>query len=261
MKFQKLQPQNWDAYVSSHRSFDGMWIFQHVPKTAGSSITAALSAHAAPYTNIAADRQSDVPIRHQYRELAGSVPLERRDVPMRSVSGHLWKADVDVLLSRSPDARLFTFVREPVRRVISDFRYSRTPAHAQWEKQLAEFPNLDAYIEGSPAVRNKTTFFLAGVRDGDPAEIVPWILQRFDYIGLLEEMTLSHTILSRLLRMDNAEVEHRRSTEDMAENSEKPSPDQIARIKAMNDLDAALFSRVSAIHRRLKAEVSQGITA
>lgn len=252
MKFDTLTLLDWPRYLAHHARFDGMWIFQHVPKTAGSSITAALDAHAAPYTNVFADRASDVPLRAQYRELAGTIPLERDGVAMRSVSGHLWRTDIDILLSRAPDARLFTFVRDPVRRVISDFRYSRTPAHADWQRQIATFPDLDAYIEGSPAVRNKITFFLAGQRNGDPDKIVPWILSRFDYIGLVEEMPLSHHILARLLSMDGATVEHRRSTEDVAENAEPPTPGQIDRIRAMNSLDQALFDKVSLVHSQLK---------
>lgn len=261
MKFDKLRPPSWQRYLAHHSAHDGLWIFQHVPKTAGSSITAALSAHAAPYTNIAADRAADQPLRAQYRDMAANAPLERNGVPLRSVSGHLWKSDVDLLLSRSPDARLFTFVREPVRRVISDFRYSRTPAHAHWEKQLADFPDLDAYIEGSPAVRNKTVFFLAGVRDGDPAEIVPWILSRFDYIGLLEEMALSHAILSQLLRMPEAEAEHRRTTEEVAANAERPTEAQLERVRMMNRLDEALYNAVALTHRRLRTRALPGIAA
>lgn len=261
MKFQKLRPETWDAYAKAHEDFDGLWIFQHVPKTAGSSITVALSSHAAPYTNIAADRQAATPFRKQYRELSATTPLERDGKPMRSVSGHLWKADVDVLLGRDPDARLFTFVRDPVRRVISDYRYSRTPAHAQWQEQIKAYPDLDSYIEDSPAVKNKTVFFLTGERDGDAAEVVPWIMARFDYIGLLEEMEMSHTILARLLRMGEAQAEHRRSTEALPQNAETPTPAQLSRIRKMNDLDLALFNRVATIHRKLREADKPGIAA
>ena len=96
-------------------------------------------------------------------------------------------------------------------------------------------------------------FFLAGVRGGDPAEIVPWIVSRFDYIGLLEEMALSHTILSQLLCMPDADVEHRRSTEEVAANAERPTEAQLDRIRAKNRLDEALFNAVSLTHRRLRA--------
>lgn len=261
MKFNKLRPETWDTYSEDHAAFNGLWIFQHVPKTAGSSITAALAAQAAPYTNIAADRQGSTPFRKQYRELSASTPLTRNDTPVRSVSGHLWRADIDILLGRAPDARLFTFVRDPVRRVISDYRYSRTPAHAQWQKQIEDYPDLDSYIEDSPAVANKTVFFLTGEREGDAAEIVPWILARFDYIGLLEDMALSHMILSRLLRMNDAQPAHRRSTESVPENAEIPTPAQLSRIRAKNNLDQALFNRVSAIHRRLRDELMPGQAA
>ena len=261
MKFQKVRPENWNAYLEAHDEFKGLWIFQHVPKTAGSSITAALSAHAAPYTNISADRQISMPIRKQYSELCATVPLERNGKSMRSVSGHLWRSDVDILLSRDPNARLFTFVRDPVRRVISDYRYSRTPAHAQWQEQIAAYPNLDSYIEDSPAVRNKTVFFLTGEREGDASEIIPWIMARFDYIGLLEEMGLSHSILAKLLRFGEAQVEHRRSTEDLPQNTETPTTAQLSRIRKMNELDLALFNRVSAVHSKLQKFIASEILA
>ncbi|CAM3500475.1 sulfotransferase family 2 domain-containing protein [Paracoccus nototheniae] len=252
MKFHRLRPDTWNAYAKAHENFNGLWIFQHVPKTAGSSITVALSSHAAPYTNISPNRTTPTSIRKQYRELSATTPLERDGKPMRSVSGHLWKADVDALLGRDPDARLFTFVRDPVQRVISDYRYSRTPAHAQWQEQIKAYPNLDSYIEDSPAVRNKTVFFLTGERDGDAAEVVPWIMARFDYIGLLEDMEMSHTILNRLLRMGEAQVEHRRSTEALPQNAETPTPAQLARIRKMNGLDLALFRRVKVAHVKLR---------
>ncbi|TGN68021.1 hypothetical protein E4L95_02920 [Paracoccus liaowanqingii] len=252
MKFRRLRPDTWDAYNKNHEEFNGLWIFQHVPKTAGSSITAALSSHAAPYINISPDRNSPISIRKQYREMAATTSLDRDGRPMRSVSGHLWRADVDMLLERAPHARLFTFVRDPVRRVISDYRYSRTPAHAQWQEQISAYPNLDNYIEDSPAVRNKTVFFLTGERDGDAAEVIPWIMGRFDYIGLLEEMEMSHTILSRLLRLGKSKVEHRRSTEALPQNAEVPTPAQLARIRKMNDLDLALFRKVMVTHNRIR---------
>lgn len=252
MKFHRLKPGTWDDYARAHEAFDGLWIFQHVPKTAGSSITAALGAGAAPYVNIAADRQAATPFRRQYRALAQTTPLERDGRALRSVSGHLWRGDVDALIARAPEARLFTFVRDPVRRVVSDYRYARTPAHAQWREQIAAYPDLDAYIDDSPAVRNKTVFFLTGEREGDPAEVIGWILSRFDYIGLLEEMEMSHAILTRLLRLSAGGPQHRRPTEALPQNAEVPTPAQLARIRRMNDLDQALFNRVSAIHRGLR---------
>lgn len=230
MSFSDLETMSLHDFIARNRGDDGtLWFFQHIPKTAGSSFSAELAKHSGPYFNIFIDSEDrDTPYGDAFAAATARFLSSAETRRFRSASGHL---SID-LVERIRDAH---------------------PGPCGLAKEVADFPDLDAYIEGSPAVRNKTVFFLAGVRGGDPAEIVPWILSRFDYIGLLEEMALSHTILSQLLCMPDADVEHRRSTEEVAANAERPTEAQLDRIRAKNRLDEALFNAVSLTHRRLRA--------
>ncbi|MFD1914281.1 sulfotransferase family 2 domain-containing protein [Halodurantibacterium flavum] len=245
MRFSQLNDETVHEYLSANTDSTTPWIFQHIPKTAGSSLTAELSRHRSPYVNLFVDDSSAIPYRQQMMQHAASVEPVSDGRPLRSLSGHFTHDEIDVLQGRLPDARLFTFVRSPVERVISDFRYSRTPQHPDWRKVIEDFPTLDAFIEHSSAARNQMAFFMLGVREGDPTEIATAAMKRFNFVGSLDSYDVSFRALSLMLWTQSEPTVHARPTRETAENKVEITNGQIARIKEQNALDQAIFNRVT----------------
>lgn len=233
------------------RSADDFWFFVHIPKTAGSSLAAELSQVVAPYRNLSVDYAK---MRGSFDSEIGKVVhdyLAGEDFARdRSGSGHL-SMDLARLLGQANDrVRYFTFLRHPVARVISDYRYQRTPMHPPYEKFIKDFPTLESYVD-LPASQNKMSYFVTGNRDATKAEVLRCADTEFDFIGLLEMYPMSFNILFNLLgKPGRFPVEHVRKTPDTAQTSVTITPAAEAAIRDRNALDMALYNHV---HARLLA--------
>ncbi|MFC7703241.1 sulfotransferase family 2 domain-containing protein [Plastorhodobacter daqingensis] len=257
MKFSQLNRDNVQQYLWANGDPSALWIFQHIPKTAGSSLTVELRKNRPPYRNFFADFSSSVGPRDQMRALAETADLAPSKKPLRSASGHFFASEMDVLLKRYPDARLFTFVRDPIERVVSSYRYSRTPDHPQWEKMLLDYPDIETFIDRSPIARNETAFFMLGVRTGNAQEVASAALERFNFIGCLEKYPASFRALSSMLwRRSDPEVRVR-VTHATEHNRVELSESIRAQIERKNYLDLEIYKQVmnklTVIERALEA--------
>ena len=133
MSFADISALGGVSYIEQTRSADAVWGFSHIPKTAGSSLIASLEAHRAPYYNIRVKNYdtSNADFREQeweaVREFADNQKSVPEDTRCRSFSGHMRRPHVDFIRTELPGTRFFTLLREPVARVVSDYRYCMTP--------------------------------------------------------------------------------------------------------------------------------------
>jgi len=227
------------------RSAKDFWFFVHIPKTAGSSLSAELRKALRPYRNLSVN----------YANLKASFDADLQDVVDaylkdpefqngRSASGHVPMDLARQLGQADPRVRYFTFLRNPVARVISDYRYQRTPMHPPHEKFIKDFPTLESYVE-HPGSQNKMAHFVSGERRPTKAELLRCADEEFDFIGLLEMYPMSFNILFTLMGVPGTfPVEHVRKTPDTPETSVKITPAVEAEIRAVNDLDLALYEHV-----------------
>ncbi|WBH16072.1 sulfotransferase family 2 domain-containing protein [Sphingomonas radiodurans] len=228
-------------FFANERFTEELCIFIHVPKTAGSSLSAELARMRRPYRNI--HRQyfygETVTFTRIEDEIAAVID-DGTIAAARSCSGHFtWDMAAPIRTAR-PDARAFTFLRDPIQRVISDYRYSRTPSHPTYAQTIARFPTIEHYIE-APETQNKMARFLMPNDVVTSDQINAFIGSNYAFVGLLENYALSFNILSRLLGTNLLPSEHKRATEDTEDNHVDVTPDLHAAIAKYNQRDVALY--------------------
>ncbi|WP_093064257.1 sulfotransferase family 2 domain-containing protein [Sphingomonas sp. OV641] len=231
-------------FVNIDRFDTELCVFIHIPKTAGSSLSTELDRMRPPYHNIHrkyfyGDTVTFSRIEDEIAAVIDSGAL----ADARSCSGHFsWTLAAPIRAAR-PDARAFTFLRDPVKRVISDYRYSRTPTHPTYKETIERFPTIESYIE-APETQDKMARFLMPGDVRTPHEIDTFISTNYAFVGLLEMYPLSFNILSLLLGHDRMPSEHKRKTENTVDNAVDETPRLRAMIAECNQRDTVLYDIV-----------------
>jgi len=244
MKFGDLDHMTLAAFMDSAPR-DALWFFVHVPKTAGSSFSAELARDMRPYTNVHIDYtrpQSDNPAN---RRGAVEAFIAQPDFAAhRSASGHIPMSLARGIREARPDTQFFSILRSPLARVVSDYRYQRTPQHPPHREFIEKFPDIAAYAE-VPGTQNKMARFLTGKADPTLDETLRAADEDFAFIGLLEMYPMSFNIIFSLMGIDGkAPAEHKRKTPDTPETRVEMTPELAARIEALNATDMALYRHV-----------------
>jgi len=232
-----------------------------VPKTAGSSFAYEISELRRPYRNIHVDYE-DRSTPHEIK-LENAVTQFIRDfekTPFRSCSGHIHMRHVLRIRSAIPRSRIVSLVRNPVERVISDFRYARTPAHPPHKDFIEQFPTIGSYV-ASPASQNKTFRFLTPDPRMRTAEFFDFIDENVSFLGLTEMYAMSVNITAQLFGSDRQPTSYKRKTEPTGDNQVERTPELVNRIRETNVRDFALFRYVKErlLSRREQWLASRGV--
>jgi hypothetical protein len=151
--------------------------------------------------------------------------------------------DHALLIKRNrPDTRIITFLRKPADRVLSDFRYQRTPAHPPYREFIEKYPTLDDYL-ADPASQNKMSKILAPAHI-DPRNmeaLIEYLDENLTFIGVQDAYPLSFSLVFSLLGKDRHPRLHERRTEKTEFNQIELTAELENRIHSCNDLDLRLF--------------------
>ncbi len=244
MSFGDITANGLDAFISANRFADELCIFIHIPKTAGSSLSTELDRMRPPYHNIHRRYFYGETVTFSSIEDEIATVIDSGDLATaRSCSGHFSWKQAEPIRAVRPDARAFTFLRDPVQRVISDYRYSRTPTHPTYKETIARFPTIESYI-AAPETQDKMARFSLPGNVRTPEDIDTFISAHYAFIGLLEMYPLSFNILSMLLGTDRMPSEHKRRTEDTSDNEVDDSPELRELIAVHNRRDTAMYEIV-----------------
>lgn len=179
-------------------------IFVHIPKTGGSSISAALRRHyrlsrwhvKSAASAQAARRRFGVPddtavTQEEVQSLRLMLVHYAAQCGRRYITGHFW-ADASVVALRSLGYRLITCLRDPVERWYSDYFYNRykSEEHGRIDEEF------ETFLEGGEARAMGTTYvrYLGGIRaDGDytgrdARDTALANLAHYDAVGFLEDL-------------------------------------------------------------------------
>jgi hypothetical protein len=228
-------------FLETHCDERNLWLFVHIPKTAGSSLSTEISRELTPYRNIHID-STEKGVEHavQVQNAVNRFIAESGSRNFRSASGHIDINHVNQIRGAVPAARTFTFLRHPVKRLISDFRYQRTPLHPPYKEFIERFPTIESYVT-SEISQNR--MYRTLVRDETVAlqEGLDQIANDFTFVGTLEMYPMSFNILFRLFGLDLMPGDHKRATPQTEHNAIEDTPELRNRILAANSLDMALY--------------------
>jgi hypothetical protein len=228
-------------FLESHCDEQNLWLFVHIPKTAGSSLSTEISRELTPYRNIHID-SNEKGVEHgvQVQNAVNRFIADSSTRSFRSASGHITISHVSQIRDAVPAARTFTFLRHPVKRLISDFRYQRTSLHPPYQEFIEKFPTIESYV-ASEISQNRMYRTLVRDETVPLREGLDQIANDLTFVGTLEMYPMSFNILFRLFGLDLMPEDHKRPTPKTEHNAVEDTPELRNRILAVNALDMALY--------------------
>ena len=260
---QALFEGDFETYVREARepaaAAHPLWVFVHVPKTAGSSLHAEVGAILSPSANIDIDHtDTSRSYKDRFDDSVRRFAGGQWQSPARFVTGHINAAQVDMIKAQVPDLRCFTMLRHPVARLVSDYRFQRSPMNQAREDFVARTPSFAEYA-ARPYVHNKMAAHLvprALFERGDVAACVEHILQNYAFVGLQEMYPLALRLLTTLMGETRApSVSARVNPETEASRvvlSEADEQDLVARNRLDLGIYRAFLTRWRAIRPALR---------
>jgi hypothetical protein len=228
-------------FLESHRDKQDLWLFVHIPKTAGSSLSTEISRKLIPYRNIHIDSsEKNVEYAVQVQNAVNRFIADSETRRFRSASGHINIGHVNHIRSAIPAAKAFTFLRHPVKRLISDFRYQRTPLHPPYKEFIERFPTIESYV-ASEISQNRMYKTLVRDEKMPLQEAFKQVADDFTFIGFLEMYPMSFNILFRLFGLDSMPEDHKRPTPETQDNAVEDTPELRNRILMANAQDMVLY--------------------
>jgi Sulfotransferase family len=232
-------------------------IFLHLPKTAGSTVVRILERE---YGNDAVLPLYDSKFGDEVAELAPDQAARTR-----AIAGHFYFGVHDDVPAR---CRYFTFLREPVERIVSHYHFVRhQPTH--YLHEAATSMSIGSYVEfcGTAEPNNDQTRLLAGrgmaSHDGRcTPEMLPVAkrnLDRHDVVGLTDEfdrslLLLAHAFGWRRPYYVKENVARRRRGNELDDETR-------AAIVAGNALDVELYRYGRELFERQLAEHREALTS
>ena len=237
-----------------------LWLFVHVPKTAGSSLASDLAALVPPYRSIHidhADRSRPAPER--YDTVTEAFIAQQATDPARFASGHVQFRHVRRITEALPGTRLFTMLREPVSRLVSDYLYQRSSMHPLAGEVRSRIPDFAAFIELKGQQNRIGRHLLPPkvVASGDVAAGLDLLGKRYAFIGVQERYLLGFRALALLLtgkpgrpsarkRVNEETVEEKAGVMQAIQD-----PALRARIDQLNAFDLGVHAAIAADWERI----------
>jgi hypothetical protein len=236
-----------------------LWLFLHIPKTAGSSFRASLAAALQPEHNINIDRWRGKILRDPaFRSAIDEFIALDKIKAFRFASGHLKMAEIlDIKAAVNRQVNIITMLRNPAERVISEFRYQRTPAHPQYAQFRETFPSLKAFVHDRRS-QNKMFRHLS-LANESVEQTIERMQVEFSFVGMVEMYALSAQLCSKAVGVAIEAGRRIRITEKSEEDRDMLSDVSISDITELNGLDDKIWRHFR--DRLGKAELEMTSTA
>lgn len=261
MAFNTLFDSGLTAYLGENADRpDRLWVFQHIPKCAGTSFSQELAKRLKKFKNLHIDYSA--PESTQPTQWATGVQnfiAQHQASPVRLLFGHLRMPYIETLRGAVPDLRLILMLRDPVQRTISDFRAQMSPSHPNFERFRQRYATIDHYVDATQQSGNRIFKFLCL-----PGETVQDVIHRvestYSFVGVLKYYPLSFAVATLLFGPRGQPALHHRKTEDAVENKVQADADLLRRIRTVNQNDAIIYDhfdrRYAASRTRLWEEIN-----
>lgn len=241
MPIRTLYAQDFPAYLEEERDRPGdLWVFHHLPKTAGTSLAMEIRPILGRSIAFNIDYLDEtIPFRTKLDMAVDAGIEEARHTRPRFATGHIRGNHIDRLRRELAPVKVFTLLRDPVRRTISDYRYQLSPAHPLADSVRRDFPTLADFVT-TEAGSDYQFRHLCLHKDEPVQELIERVDATYAFVGTIETYPLSFHVLMRLLgSRKNPTVRFNRGAPPNPD--EEPSPDLTARIRAANQKDQAIY--------------------
>jgi hypothetical protein len=249
MFMQSLLARDFQTYFQNMLRLNPLWLFIHIPKTAGSSLNAELVPILSPSFHIFVDYSQidERPFGDRLDDAVEKFIAAAETKRYCYATGHIRSGHVDRIVATLPEVLPITLLRDPVARFVSDYRYQCSAMHPGHEHFSAQHPTIDSYLE-LPEERNKASGALLPqkLRDhGDIAACVDHLLATYGFIGIQEQYALSLRLITTLAGEPRRPKVFKRVNTPDEKNGVKLTPEQEARIRADNALDVAIYEDIA----------------
>ena len=253
MMFRDLESMDLAEFIRRGRAPGALWGFVHIPKTAGVALMGALAGRRRPYFNIFPKAYRDDPDEHRaalveaVEAFLAAYANRAPDAGPGLFSGHLERSQIDSILDATPDLRLVTYLRDPVDRAISHYRYCLTPEHPLHAAFAKRFPTLMDFVA---ARRNFQSKFIVGADVSSVDQAVDFISRRFALVGTTEMYAFSNRTLAGLLGLPPFETPRLNVTRSISANDIEVTEATRQAIAEINHLDVAVYRYVAGLLAR-----------
>ncbi|UZP67511.1 sulfotransferase family 2 domain-containing protein [Desulfovibrio mangrovi] len=221
------------------------FFFLHLPRTAGTTLNAILR------DSFGREEILSVYSEQEYREFR-EIEAARLD-GIRLIQGHLFLEEYDPPRIYSRDVSVFTFLREPVSRLVSEYLFLKSWPENHMYSYLNEnkvsFREYLASVEPRLVFRGKNfmTRFYTGLHfdvnvfPAEALEVAKHNLEHvFGFVGIQERFDESLLLLGDFLGLKSLCYEKRNVL--AAEKREAVSDDDIALARELNAADVELYA-------------------
>lgn len=265
MHLNDLFAGQFDRYFAEAHAGKPLWLFVHVPKTAGSSLNAELNAVLSPaahiFINYAELNATEAAQTYEtlFDQAVDKFIQKARGKKFRFCTGHINASHVLRIRDSLPDVRPMTLLREPVSRYISDYRYQKSDMHPGHEQFAAAYPTIHDYLKLEGDFNKTATSLLPPElwQARDVEACVAWLTETYAFIGVQELYSLSLHALTWFGGVPRRPQVRKRINTPTPDNDVVLTLDLQEEIREKNSLDIAIYDalapRFTAIADRMQA--------
>ncbi len=232
-------------YKGLFKSDNDVTLFVHIPKTAGMSLGAGLfkcfdKVHSIPWNDIQKASHNTV------KKVADSLAYGEK--MRRIVPGHFHFRHVKLYVDNHIPFKAISFMRDPVKRIISNYNYNCSEVHPPHAEFKAKFPTLRDFVINLQ--RDEQLKQLVGIY-ASYDQAFERLQNYYQFIGLTEFYDKSTKLLSASFGL--AEIKTHRVNE-AKKTSEKQhiNQDDIDLIKEKTQLEQKLFDHLYKEYEKLE---------
>ncbi len=256
MILEDLFEGRFQRYFDELLSRSPLWLFAHIPKTAGSSLNGELVPILSPNHHIFIDyTKLDQFTFEELMEAAVSRFIGLANSRKYAYcTGHLTAGHVTRITEAVADVRPITLLRDPLARFVSDYRYQCSTMNVGHEQFRAAHPTIESYLE-LPGEWNKAAVHLVPYalrQSGDARACVDYIMSHFAVVGIQEAYALSLRLITTLAGAPRRPGVFRRVNTPTAETAVFLSHGTQSLIRERNALDIAIYENLAAIFRSIQ---------
>ncbi|WP_319779781.1 sulfotransferase family 2 domain-containing protein [Maridesulfovibrio sp.] len=213
------------------------FFFLHIPKTAGTTLNHIFAAKFPEETICSVYTKEEI----DYFKGITAKDMEH----IQLVQGHIFVHNFDDFFSGFLGKYAFTFLRDPVSRVVSEYNFLRTwPGHHLYHYLNTEKITLTEYVSSQrPELiyrgKDLMTRSLCGAEGtgGSMLERAKKNLQKMHLFGITERFDESLLMLKRMMNLENVLYEKRNVRRKKSEITD----DEVAVVKEYNQSDIELY--------------------